>query len=625
MNAKWYVLTIVVVLFFTNQSNAQYLSAKGFFEVDQQLGCNDLTVTISSLVPNVIAFQFDSLDSPTTQNPIFTYTEAGTYWIYHYHQGAGGDERKDSIMVTVVTPELPDIELLSCNNFELLIDIHDSYYDVYEINYGDGFITHVNKNNSVPPHIYIDNANRTVSVTGLFTTATNRCATTSISFTPTITVLPAQIDSLIMFDNASLKLDYALPSHSVNKLEVSINNNSSYQLFKNLNQSTTSDTLSNLSITQNTYCFRIATYDACSNFKSYSNEVCTINLSTSAQNNQITTDWITLLGVGQTTNLSRDNALLQSIAAPATQHIDSTVICNTTYCYRAEITFTGDAISRSLEVCETSFSTNTPPTIDNISSITNTDSIDWTWEIPINTTPSYYVAHQVAVDGTIINSESTSSNSYKLPFNSAVKYLAIEVYDICDNKSPIGNVGSNINLIGDVTSSYDIELSWNTYYGWVDGFQDYYLTIKNSNGELIDSVSTGGQTTYILAVADQEEQTMIFTVWAVPVISGIQYSRSNILVFERTPIISIPNSFTPNGDGLNDQFIISGKFINSYELQIFNRWGEVLYQTNDLEVGWDGTSNEKTMPVGNYAYRMKIKDLNDNEYIRIGSILILSN
>jgi len=626
MNAKWYVLTLLVVLFFTNQSKAQYLSAKGFFEVDQQLGCNDLTVTITSLVPNVIAFQFDSIDSPTTQNPVYTYTSPKNYWIYQYHQGASGNERKDSVQVIVVEPELPTIELLSCNNFELVVDILDNYYDVYEINYGDGFITQINKNNSAPPHTYIDNTNRTVTVTGLFTTATNRCAATSLSFTPTTAVLPAQIDSLIMFDNSSLKLDYALPLHSVNKLEVSLNNSSSYQLFKNLDQNTTSDTISNLNIGQNTYCFRIATYDACSNFKSYSNDVCTINLNTSAQNNQITIDWKTVdLGSGQTTNLFRNKALLQSFTSSGIDHIDSAVICNTIYCYQAEINYPGGAISRSLAVCETAFSTDIPPTIDNISSITNTDSIEWTWEIPIITTPSYFMVYQVTEDGTIINSDSTSTNSYKLPFNKDVKYVATELYDICNNKSPIGNVGNNINLTGNVTQSYDIELNWNTYYGWIDGFQDYYLTIKSLDGALIDSVSTSGQSTYTLAVANQQEQTIVFTVWAVPVISGIQPSRSNVLIFEREPIISIPNSFTPNGDGLNDQFIISGKFISAYELQIFNRWGEVLFQTNDLDLGWDGTSNQKSMPVGNYAYWMRIKDLNDNEHIRTGSILILSN
>ncbi len=627
MNAKWHVLALFVGLFFTNQSNAQYLSVKGDFEVDQQKGCHDITVTASNINPGTgtIIYQFDGFNSATTTNPTHTYTAPGTYWINQYIQGATG-EKKDSVSVAVVAPETPKIELLSCNNFELLVDILDNYYDVYEINYGDGFITQINKNNNVPPYTFADNTTRNVTVTGLFNTASNRCAVASFQFTPTTAVLPSQLDSLIIFDNTSLKLDYSLPVHSISKLEVSLTNNSSYVLFKNLAQNTIADTVRNLNINQNIYCFRIATYDACSNFKSYSNEVCTINLNTSSQNNQITIDWSTIdLGGSQTAEIFRDGAALQTIAFPTIQHIDSTVVCNTTYCYQAEINFTGGGLSRSLEICETAFSTNTPPTIDNISSITNSDSIDWTWQIPVSSMPSYFKIYQVNAEGTILKSDTTSANFYRMLFDNTVKYMAAEIHDACNNTSPIGNVGSNIYLTGSTNQSFDIELNWNTFYGWIDGFQDYYVTIKDNQGVLIDSLSTNGQTNYSLPVANQVEQTMVFTVWAVPVISGIKNSRSNILVFERDPIISIPNSFTPNGDGLNDLFVVSGKFIASYELQVFNRWGEVLFQTTDLDTGWDGTSNNNIMPVGNYVYWMRIKDLNNNEHIRTGSILILSN
>ncbi len=632
MNAKWYML-LILVLFFTEQSKAQYLSTRGHFEIDQKLGCHNLTVTVTNINPGIcssppcpIAYKFEGLESPETSNPIHIYTAADTVWLYQFIQGPSGD-RVDSIEVIIKFPELPDIALLSCNNRELLININDTYYDEYEINYGDGSPPIIiASGNSVPPYVYANLAQRSVTVTGLFTTATNRCGVSTELFTPTLTVLPAQFDSLIALDNATLKLNYQLPAHSVNKLEVSIGNNSNYQLFKNLAQNTVTDTVKNLAITQNTYCFRIATYDACSNFKSYSNEICSIDISTTPQNNQIIIDWRSYnFGAGQITDLYRDNLLNQSIASPLFQHIDSTVVCNTTYCYQAEISFVGGGISRSLEVCETAFSTDVPATIDNISSITTADSIFWNWAIPTNTTPSYYIAYQVNNEGIILSSDSVPSNNYTITLDNTVKYMAVEVHDICNNNSAIGNVGSNLFLEGKVAESLNIELSWNNYYGWIDGFQDYYIAIKNTHGDMVDSLATGGETTYTLPIADQIEQTLIFTVWTIPVVNGIEYSRSNILTFERDPVISIPNSFTPNGDGLNDKFIVSGKFIASYEMQIFNRWGEMLFYTTNLENGWDGLADSKKMPTGNYAFWMRVKDLNDNEHIRTGSILILSN
>ncbi len=631
MNAKWYAAVIFLSLFFIKQVNAQYLSVRGHFEVDQQLGCYNLTVTATNInsgictnPPCPISYKFEGRSSAETSNPVYTYVAPDTVWIYQFIQGPSG-EREDSVQVIIVIPELPEVELFSCNNLELIVDIKDTYYDEYEIDYGDGSIVTIPTGSPIPPYAYTTNATRTVSVTGLFTTATNRCGVTSIPFDPLATVLPAQIDSLLQLNTSTLKLDYNLPANSVNKLEISVGNNTNFILFKNLNQNTAIDTITSLSLPQNTYCFRIATYDACSNFKSYSNEICSVSLTISAQNNQITADWNTVgFGVGQSFNLFRDDVLLQSFASTITQHIDSTVICNTNYCYQIDVSYAG-GISRSLVVCETAFSTDIPPTIDNISSITNSDSIEWVWQIPLNTTPANYIVHQTLENGIIIGSDTAVTNSFNQVFESQANYISVQIADICDNVSPLNIMGSSLLLEGNINNDLDIELNWNNYFGWIDGFQEYFVTVKDKNGDLIDSISTGGTPTYTLSLADQESQTTEFAVWVIPVLSGIPYSRSNILTFERDPVIAIPNSFTPNGDGLNDNFIIAGKFIDTYEMQIFNRWGEVLFQTTDLDDGWDGTSKNKKIGVGNYSYWVRVKDLNNNEHIRTGSVLILSN
>jgi len=627
MKLKGYVFLFISVILPTQLIYAQYFSVRGDFEVDQQLGCNDLTVTVTNITAGTgaINYQYNGNSSVVVQDTFHTYTTPGTYTIIQTIAGNGGNN-VDSITVTVVTPELPIVEILSCNNFEVLILINDNYYDEYEIDYGDGTIIQISSGTPILPHTYADNLARMVSVTGIFTTATNRCGATTNLFSPTSTVLPAQINSLLAIDNTSLKLDYLLPLHSVNKLEVSINNNSNYALFKNLIQNSTTDTITNINSAQNTYCFRIATYDACSNFKSYSNEICSINLITSAQNNQILTNWSTIdIGGGQSANLYKDNNITQTFAPTTTQHIDSMVVCNTTYCYQLETIFNGGGVAQSLIVCETSFSTDTPPTIENISSISNTDSIRWIWEIPLSATPSSYLVHTVNDSGSITSTDSAFSNAYSTLFSTEIKHIAVELLDICDNTSLISNTGSSIFLQGKINPSKNIELNWNENLGWTDGIQNYFISIKDTQGNLIDSLSTGLSTNYVLDLVDQTIPILDFTVWSIPIKTGLIYTKSNVLRIERPPIISIPNSFTPNSDGLNDQFKVYGKFINSYELQIFNRWGEVLFSTNDLDTGWDGTTKGQKAPIGNYVYWIKIKDLSNNEHIRTGSILILNN
>lgn len=64
-----------------------------------------------------------------------------------------------------------------------------------------------------------------------------------------------------------------------------------------------------------------------------------------------------------------------------------------------------------------------------------------------------------------------------------------------------------------------------------------------------------------------------------------------------------PNVFTPNNDGLNERFrpVSQGKVL-SYQITIFNRWGQQIYESNDAIGGWDGTYNEKQCPTGTYFF-----------------------
>lgn len=70
----------------------------------------------------------------------------------------------------------------------------------------------------------------------------------------------------------------------------------------------------------------------------------------------------------------------------------------------------------------------------------------------------------------------------------------------------------------------------------------------------------------------------------------------------------IPNSFTPNGDGLNDIFYVESAVLDQLEVRIFDRWGEEVFFSTKLDYGWNGKKfNEgKLLPAGVYAYSIKI-------------------
>jgi gliding motility-associated-like protein len=71
--------------------------------------------------------------------------------------------------------------------------------------------------------------------------------------------------------------------------------------------------------------------------------------------------------------------------------------------------------------------------------------------------------------------------------------------------------------------------------------------------------------------------------------------------------IYIPNTFTPNGDNLNDVFNIKGVGIKTegYLMEIYNRWGDLVYSTKELTKGWDGTVNGLNAENGVYVYKVK--------------------
>ena len=69
--------------------------------------------------------------------------------------------------------------------------------------------------------------------------------------------------------------------------------------------------------------------------------------------------------------------------------------------------------------------------------------------------------------------------------------------------------------------------------------------------------------------------------------------------------IYVPNAFTPNGDGVNDMFLVYGTAIASVRLIIYNQWGGQVFISTDLLKGWDGTRNGQKVPAGMYSYALE--------------------
>ncbi|MFV2014319.1 MAG: PKD domain-containing protein, partial [Candidatus Heimdallarchaeota archaeon] len=87
--------------------------------------------------------------------------------------------------------------------------------------------------------------------------------------------------------------------------------------------------------------------------------------------------------------------------------------------------------------------------------------------------------------------------------------------------------------------------------------------------------------------------------------------------------VSIPNTFTPNNDGLNDVFKLLSDGVVSMNLKVFNRWGNLIFESEDLETGWDGSFRGTASPSGVYAYKVFLEFSNGISRSKVGEILLI--
>jgi gliding motility-associated-like protein len=89
------------------------------------------------------------------------------------------------------------------------------------------------------------------------------------------------------------------------------------------------------------------------------------------------------------------------------------------------------------------------------------------------------------------------------------------------------------------------------------------------------------------------------------------------------PPIYVPNVFSPNGDGKNDLFQVYGNNIMTVDMKIFNRWGELVYETNNQLAGWDGTYKGQMQNPGVFTYALKVTFLDNTQIEKNGTVTLL--
>ena len=89
------------------------------------------------------------------------------------------------------------------------------------------------------------------------------------------------------------------------------------------------------------------------------------------------------------------------------------------------------------------------------------------------------------------------------------------------------------------------------------------------------------------------------------------------------PSVFVPNAFSPNGDRYNDQLLVRGRYIESFQLRIYDRWGEMVFETSEKDKGWDGTFKGRPLEPAVYVYHLDVICIDGQENFEKGNITLI--
>jgi gliding motility-associated-like protein len=185
----------------------------------------------------------------------------------------------------------------------------------------------------------------------------------------------------------------------------------------------------------------------------------------------------------------------------------------------------------------------------------------------------------------------TDSNSCK---NTATVNVSVVPIPIAEINSSVDSICLGSTLI--LTATGGDEYLWNNGYS----FQDLSVTPMSS-------------TEYTVTVSNISQSTKCSDV------------ASFYLDVKKCNFFYYPNAFTPNGDGLNDEFAVVGEFgaIDYYKTYIYDRWGKLVFSSSDPFQKWDGKYNGLDAPDGVYTYYSIIKEKFFDQYEMKGTVHLI--
>ncbi len=229
---------------------------------------------------------------------------------------------------------------------------------------------------------------------------------------------------------------------------------------------------------------------------------------------------------------------------------------------------------------------------------------------------SEYIDDAYSTIATFDNSEKYITYYDNIDIDNDIYHYKLTAVNICDDVPDTSNITTNIVNRAFSEGILQHRIEWSEYFEFPGNIKKYdiYQVIDNETPTLLTSVSSDIQSYHIDNMDINHyglEGDFCYYVEAIEdsyhPMGMKDTSRSNISCVAEQHHLYLPTAFTPDGDGINDKFIpgIAYPSHNKFLFQVYNKWGEVIYESTSPLEGWDGTVNGTYAQPAVYAYLLR--------------------
>ena len=379
----------------------------------------------------------------------------------------------------------------------------------------------------------------------------------------------------------------------------------------------------------NPYSYAISAMDVCKNRSAVSPTHTTVELKAWPIDNAIKLSWSSYKGFGSVKRYEiwRNNPdsgtafyQIKDVSAGTLQYIDTSISCFINYYYRIK-TVAMDADTSKYSWSDTSGATplyvsSLPGTKIVSVSVVNDKQVLLQWAKKSYEVSFKYLIFRMRDDETSATFYKEVSDTFMIDENVLVDEHSYSYFvylkDACGGISLLSNEAKTILLTVDLVRNdrllYDPIVYYTKYREWINGVNNYDVLFYYDSLGVYSKVATNSaiDTTFIHQYLTLPQRNYCYSVIANELDGNNAISQSNITCVGTGPRVYVPNVFTINGDGINERLVVGGLFIENYKINIFDRWGNNVFESNNRDVSWDGNFDGKPMPSGVYVYLIEV-------------------